>query len=92
MPGPAVMPQPGASLVRAASAKSSLLPHARAADNHPHGPLFDVPAHSDWTDGRDTCGVWGHTADSVACHQFLQAATTGCAWLAKLASTRAPEA
>ena len=53
--------------------------------------LLAVPAHCDWTHGH-TCVVCGHTADSAACRQFLQAAITGCAWLAKFASTRAREA
>ena len=56
-----------ASLERAASAKISPLLHA-----------WVTPAQSDWIDGRRTCGAWGHTADSAACRQFLQAACRQC--------------
>ena len=57
-------------------AKSSPLLHALVADNHqrsrPAGRCSLSP-HSDWTDGRNTCGTWGHTADSSLCgHSFQE--------------------
>ena len=79
MPGAAVMPQsarrwyglPPQSPVLSCTPGSLTVTSAAAC-----GPLLAVPAHSDWTDGRHTRGVWGHTADSAACRQFLQLAST----------------